>query len=132
MAEITTMPGKQARATQILAIWDQDVTDVNGVPASEIVAAVNKARDAFWASIAETFTLVEYGDMMPGDELPFMFASNAVVMTWLAYNHPAFDMAGWRLSECCGAPLIDEDEQYLICDTCGQPSNIQREWPTRG
>lgn len=113
-------------------MWDQDVVDVNGVPASEIVKAVAKARDAFWASIAETFPLVETGDMAPGDELALEWAMNHTVSIWLSYNHPAFDLAGFRLSPCCGAPLVDEDEMYLVCDACGESTEIRREWPTHG
>lgn len=29
-------------------------------------------------------------------------------------------------SPCCGAPLVDEDEAFLICDKCGRQTTVQR------
>jgi hypothetical protein len=70
-------------------LWDEDVTPVGDVPAERILEAVKKARDAFWASVAESFPEVTTGDMAPGDEVALEFATNEVLLVWLMYNHPS-------------------------------------------
>lgn len=29
-------------------------------------------------------------------------------------------------SPCCSAPLVDEDEAFLVCDACGEYTTIKR------
>lgn len=70
------------------AIWSGDITDRYGIEAQRIRDAVEKARDAFWASIVESFPEVTSGDMAPGDEIAMEWGTNAAVLTWLMWNHP--------------------------------------------
>lgn len=72
-------------------VWDEDITAVGDVPAERIREAVRKARDAFWASIAESFPEVTTGDMSPGDDMALESGTNQVVATWLLWNHPSMN-----------------------------------------
>lgn len=70
-------------------IWDSKIYDVGTVKADRIRDAVQKAREAFWASIAGDFPEVTSGDMAPGDDLEMEWGTNAAVLIWLMYNHPS-------------------------------------------
>lgn len=69
-------------------LWDHHMQAVGDVPADRIRAAVDKAREAFWASMVESFPEVTSGDMGPGDADTFEWGSNEAAVIWLSWNHP--------------------------------------------
>lgn len=70
-------------------MWSEDITDVNGIAADRIRAAVEKAGEAFFDSVAASFPEAESGDFGPGETVAIENAMNAAVVTWLAWNVPA-------------------------------------------
>ncbi len=72
-----------------MAIWNEDIPAVNSIPAERIVAAAEKAREAFFASVAADFPEVTTGDLDPGATVAFELETNELIVTWLTYNAPA-------------------------------------------
>lgn len=83
---------------------NEDITDIGTVKAERIRDAVEKAREAFGASLAASFPEVTTGDLGPDVEIAWEQASNSLAVTWLTYNHPSqqplnFSRIGELLSE---------------------------------
>jgi hypothetical protein len=69
-----------------MAMWDEDIPDINGIPAERIREAAEKARIAFFTSLAEDFPEITTGDLDPGSTVSFELETNAVIVNWLSWN----------------------------------------------
>lgn len=54
------------------------------------MVAIDRASDAFWGKIAESFPDVRTGDLPPDVVHAWDVASRNAVRTWLAANYPEF------------------------------------------
>jgi hypothetical protein len=89
-------------------IYDEDIPAIGSISAELIREAVEKARDAFWASLGESFPEITTGDLSPEDTALLETATNAVAVAWLSGNLPGHIV------------VIDEDGTVYETDMHGQ------------
>jgi hypothetical protein len=70
-------------------LGEEFTAQVNEVcPEKKLDDITEKARDAFWAVIAESFPEVKTGDYPPDVTLQHEEDCKYAVMWWLIFNHP--------------------------------------------
>jgi len=69
-------------------LFNQEVPNVNDIPAQRILAAVGLANEAFWDAIGEAFPEVTGGDFPPDVTVEWERARNQAVWAHLTYNSP--------------------------------------------
>jgi hypothetical protein len=65
---------------------NENIPYVHGIPPERIRAAAERARYAFYTSLARDFPNLKAGNLDPSEILAFESVSNDLAVVWLIYN----------------------------------------------